>query len=91
MIQEVAQDTTQAAVGGATAYDSVWAAPGAVPTQAPTGLEGVMLADDKLFVVLAVALIIWIGLIVVVLRTDRRLTKLEQSLPDRIPTESERV
>ena len=91
MIQPVVQDTTQAAFSGSTAYDSVWAAPGAMPTQAPAGLESVMLADDKLLVVLAVALIIWFGLILVVLRTDRRITKLEQSLPDRIPAEADQV
>ena len=33
-----------------------------VPTQAPDALERVMLAEDKLYVVLAVVLIIWLGL-----------------------------
>lgn len=82
----ILQDTT----GAATAYDSVWADP-SVPTQAPTGIESVMLADDKLFVVLAVALIIWFGLIFFVVRTDNRLQMLERTLEADIPDPDERV
>ena len=78
------QDTTQAAPS--TAYDSVWANP-EVPTKAADGLEAVMLAQDKLYVVLAVVLIIWIGLILFVLRTDQRLRSLERSVETSIPEE----
>lgn len=81
---QVVQDTTQSAEP--TVYDSVWANP-EVPTKAADGLEAVMLAQDKLYVVLAVVLIIWIGLIVFVLRTDRRLRKLERSVESSIPEE----
>ncbi|NBC19246.1 MAG: CcmD family protein [Bacteroidetes bacterium] len=77
-------DTAQAAAS--TPYDSVWANP-EVPTKAADGLEAVMLAQDKLYVVLAVVLIIWIGLIVFVLRTDQRLRKLERSVETGIPEE----
>jgi len=43
-----------------------------------------MLAEDKLYVVLAVVLIIWFGLIFFLLRTDRRLDTLEREVEDRI-------
>lgn len=66
--------------GSASAYDTVWAQT-EVPTQQPEGIERVMLAEDKLFVVLAVVLIIWIGIGALILRTDRRLDRLEKSLP----------
>ena len=73
------QDTT----GASTAYDSVWAGQ-SVPVQESTGLERVMLAQDKLYVVLAVVLIIWIGLGFFILRTDRKLARLERKVEERI-------
>ena len=81
---QAVQDTTQDATS--TVYDSVWANP-EVPTKAADGLEAVMLAQDKLYVVLAVVLIIWIGLVVFVLRTDQRLRNLERSVETGIPEE----
>lgn len=69
-------DTVQA--GGATAYDTVWAQPD-VPTQTSTGFEAVMLSDDKLFVVLAVVLVIWLGIAAYLLRTDRKIRQLEEA------------
>ena len=65
-----------------TAYDSVWAGREVVPTQQPEGLERVMLADGKIYVVLAVVLIIWFGLIAFLFRTDRKLDRLEQEIHD---------
>ncbi len=67
-----------------TPYDSVWAGQD-VPEQEPAGLERTMLAEDKLYVVLAVVLIIWLGLVYFIYRTDRRIAKLERSLEERIP------
>ena len=67
---------------GSTAYDSLWAAGEAV--QHSTTLERIMLADDKIFVVLAVVLIIWIGLVLFVLRTDKKLGALERAIDERI-------
>lgn len=67
-----------------TPYDSVWAGQ-EVPEQEPVGLERVMLAEDKLYVVLAVVLIIWIGLIFFIYRTDRRIRDLERTVEERIP------
>lgn len=46
----------------------------------PQGVERLMLASDKLPVVLAVVLIIWFGLLFLLFRTDRRITKIEREL-----------
>lgn len=70
-----AQDANQ------TAYDSVWAG-GDVPTQALSGMEQVMLANDKLYVVLAVVLIIWIGIVILLLRNDARLKSVERTMEE---------
>jgi CcmD family protein len=75
----VIQDTLQTNPDAGTPYDSVWAQTG-VPTSQPEGLERVMLAEDKLYVVLAIVLIIWFGITYFILRTDRKLTKLERSV-----------
>ncbi|MEM1044071.1 MAG: CcmD family protein [Bacteroidota bacterium] len=71
-------DSTEAP--GTAVYDSVWAA---LPEAAPVGLEAVMLQQDKLYVVLAVVLIIWFGVLFFLLRTDRRLARIEQDLDAR--------
>ncbi|MDA0378348.1 MAG: hypothetical protein O2899_02560 [Bacteroidetes bacterium] len=65
-----------------TAYDSIWAG-GAVPTQEYSGLEQVMLAHDKLYVVLAVVLIIWFGIVILLLRNDARLKAVERTIEER--------
>ncbi len=52
------------------------------PAQLAETLETAMLSNDKLLVVLAVVLIIWLGLAAFVFRTDRRISRLEQSLRD---------
>ncbi|MBT8401676.1 MAG: hypothetical protein KJO98_14455 [Rhodothermia bacterium] len=70
-LQDAAADTTVS-----TAYDSIWAQ----TTQAPVGLETVFLAEDKLYVVLVVVLIIWFGIIFFLYRTDRKIAQLERSL-----------
>ena len=82
---QVAPDTIQ---NTPTAYDSVWANAD-VPVQAVSGLDQVMLSNDKLFVVLAVALIIWFGLVFFVFRTDRKLDRLERTLNERIAQDKE--
>ncbi len=63
---------------GSTAYDTVWA--GAAPTRQQATVERAMLDNDKLFVVLAVVLLIWAGIAYFLLRTDRRLAALERSV-----------
>ncbi len=76
--QDAAADTTIA-----TPYDSVWAG-SQVPVQEPEGLERVMVADGKIYVVLAVVLIIWFGLLFFLFRTDRKIDRLERELGDDI-------
>ena len=44
------------------------------------GIERVMLAADKLPVVLVVVLIIWFGLLFLLFRTDRRISRIEKEL-----------
>lgn len=76
IIQPIPQDSIKA--GQATAYDTVWSQ--TVPTQQAGGLEGAMLSEDKLFVVLAVVLVIWFGIVYFIFRTDRKLAALERTL-----------
>lgn len=71
-----------------TPYDSLWGAQD-VPVAPPTPLESLMLSDDKLFVVLAVVLIIWLGIVLLLLRTDRKLRRLERNLDARISSAPE--
>ncbi len=52
-----------------------------VAAQAP--IEQVMLAGDKMPVVLAVVLIVWAALLFLVVRTDRRLARVERDLDAR--------
>ncbi len=51
-----------------------------VPNAAPVGLERYMLQQDKLYVVLAVVLIIWLGIAFYLFRTDRRIDRLEREI-----------
>jgi hypothetical protein len=85
--QQQAPDTSAASTAyDSTAYDSVWAgsedAPGAsTQEQTPqqqSALEETMLSHDKLYVVLAVVLLVWLGVALLLFRTDRRLARLER-------------
>ena len=51
-------------------------------TAQPQGIERVMLAEDKLPVVLAVVLIVWLGVLLLLFRTDRRLARIERELDE---------
>ena len=51
--------------------------------QAASGIEDAMLSNDKLFVVLAVVLVIWVGIAFFIFSTDRKLDRLEAALNDR--------
>jgi hypothetical protein len=55
----------------------------AVTLQAASPSERAMLAEDKLPVVLAVVLVVWAALMLLALRTDRRLARVERDLTDR--------
>lgn len=65
------------------AYGEVWGSE--VPQAEPLGLERFMVEQDKLFVVVAVVLVIWIGLLVFLFRTDRRIAALERRLERETP------
>ena len=56
----------------------------AAQTVAP--VERVMLAEDKLPVVLAVVLVVWIGIVILLWRTERRLARVEDHLNRTEPT-----
>ena len=51
-----------------------------LPDAPPTPLEAVMLQQDKLYVVAAVVLLIWLGIAALLLANDRRLARLERAL-----------
>lgn len=78
------QEAQEAPEGAATAYDSTWAT-AQIPEQGPVGSEKFMLAEDKLFVVLAVVLIIWAGIAYYLYKTDRKILEMEQALAERTP------
>jgi hypothetical protein len=61
-----------------SAYDSTWTEQ--PETQAPEGLDRLMGTDGKIYVVLAVVLLIWFGLLAVLVRTDRKIDRLEREL-----------
>lgn len=52
------------------------------PEAPPTPLERVMLQQDKLYVVAAVVLIIWLGVLALLYRNDRRIARLERALDE---------
>jgi CcmD family protein len=90
-VQPFQIDTTASdGVGGSAVYDSVWAGT-EMPEAAPVGLETVMLQQDKLYVVLAVVLIIWFGILFFLFRTDRRLAALEQAVDTRVPARDDEI
>ncbi len=68
----------QARPDTASAYDSTWTEQPAA--QQPDPLEQVMLTDGKIYVVLAVVLLIWIGVVTLLVRTDRKIDRLERRL-----------
>jgi len=78
--QAVDQDVPQEAdptADQATPYDSIWTQTG-IPVQESTGIERQLLKEDKLYAVLAVVLIIWLGIAFFLIRTDRKLDRLER-------------
>ncbi len=77
LLQQAPQEAPHEAV-----YDSIWAAGNAPPTSA---FEQAMLTHDKLFVVLAVVLLIWLGITFFLFRTDRKIDALERTVAEGIP------
>jgi CcmD family protein len=76
------QEAQEAPEGVSTPYDSTWAT-SRIPEQGPVGTEKFMLAEDKLFVVLAVVLIIWAGLAFYLFKTDRKILAMEKVIAER--------
>ena len=74
---QTAPDTTIAVLDPAAAQ--------AVEVQQAKGIERVMLAEDKLPVVLAVVLVVWLGIAFLRLRTERRLARIERQLDEHGP------
>jgi len=58
-----------------------------MPANSVSTLEQVMLSSDKIFVVVAVLTTIWLGIIILILRNDRRIDALERSVKDGIHDE----
>ncbi len=58
------------------AYDTTWTEQPADPST--TGLDHIMGQGAKIYVVLAVVLLIWIGLLTILFRTDRKIDRLER-------------
>ena len=54
--------------------------PRAVTEQVPQGIERTMLAQDRLPVALAVVLLVWAGILLLLVRTGRRLGQIERTL-----------
>jgi len=53
------------------------------PPQEQTPFERVFLKDDKFLVVIGVVVIIWIGILAFLFRTDRKIAALDAALDER--------
>ena len=62
------------------AYDSTLVEQPEASSQQSTGLDRIMGQGGKIYVVLAVVLLIWSGLLTILFRTDRRIDRLERRL-----------
>jgi len=54
------------------------------PDVAQSAFESTFLAQDKIYVVLVVVLLIWAGITFFLYRTDRKLSKLERTVSEDI-------
>jgi CcmD family protein len=72
---------TDSTVADSAAYDSAWAQT-TTPTAQPNALERVFTADGKIYVVVAVLVIVWIGIMTYIYRTDQKIDALERRLDD---------
>ncbi len=68
------------ATADTTAADTAWAQQESMPTAEPDALEQVMAVDGKIYVAVVVLLIVWVGIMVYIYRTDRKIDTLEQRL-----------
>lgn len=72
-------DSLRQSADSVAVYDSVWSATDTAAA-APDALERVMVADGKIYVAVAVLLLIWLGLLWYIYRTDRKLDRLERDI-----------
>ena len=79
MPQDTLAGTPQEALPDPARYDTTWGS-GEIPERLPEGIEAVMLSEDRLYVVLAVVLLIWLGVLFFVYRTDRKIGELEREV-----------
>ncbi len=70
---------TDSTAADAAPYDTVWTETNP-PTAQPDALERVFTADGKIYVVVAVLLIVWIGIMTYVYRTDQKIDALERRI-----------
>jgi CcmD family protein len=73
----------------ATAYDSTWTETRDEVPAASSGFEQTMVSGGKIYVVLAVVLIIWFGLVVFLFRTDRKIARLERRIDETVENDAE--
>lgn len=62
-----------------------WSDPNNIPTAKPQGYEAMMVADGKIWVVMAVVLVIWFGVLFYLFRTDRKISALEKQIDSANP------
>lgn len=74
-------DAQSPTADSAAVYDSVWSATDTlIAAPAPDTMEQLMVTDGKIYVVVAVLLLIWFGLLLYLYRTDRKLDRLERQI-----------
>lgn len=83
MLQAVPADTADLASGDTAIAVLDPAAAQALTAQTASPSERLMLSENKLPVVLVVVLIVWAALMLLALRTDRRLARIERDLNSR--------
>lgn len=77
-IQAIPEDTTAVVDTLSSSYGNKWA--GAESADQAGSLIATMASHDLIFIVLGVSLIIWFVLLFFIIRTDRKVSKLEESL-----------
>ncbi|MBN2731115.1 MAG: hypothetical protein JXR26_01680 [Balneolaceae bacterium] len=77
-LASVQEDTLAAVDTLSSSYSDKWA--GAESADQAGSLMAAMASHDLIFIVLGVSLIIWFVLLFFIIRTDRKVTRLEETL-----------
>lgn len=77
-LASVQEDTLAAVDTLSSSYSDKWA--GAESADQAGSLMAAMASHDLIFIVLGVSLIIWFVLLFYIIRTDRKVTRLEETL-----------